>query len=254
MDIIPRLRQLGLSEYECKVLLSVVRLGAGDAKAVALDSGVPYSRVYDPLSTLISKGWVARDEGRPATFRATDLEAQVASYYATARQQSLEAVSALSDMARSARTTLTPSIGMKYGWDAFFATAERYLSSAASLAIVVGFGNESALGQLTDMLGHRYVHTTAYVKQGVSSRECAMRHIGSWNAEVRVLPFTPPLWLLLIDRAHLLVAIPTLPEEQCSHSEVKVLEMGNFTMGPMLEKIMAVAYGESYPYEAGVNP
>ena len=248
MNFVNRLRDVGLSEYESKVLVSVVRLGAGDAKSIARDSGVPYSRIYDPLSSLIRKGWVSKEDSRPSSYRANDLEAQVSSYYRSAQQQALEAVTALQEMEGANNQTLTPSVTIKYGWESFYAALEMSILGASHLSIVIGFGNETALERLTEILSKHYVRTTVYIKQGVASRHCAMRHIASWNAELRVLPFTPPIWLCLPDKTRLLMAVPTLPEEQCSKSEVKLLDIGNFTMGAMLEKVMAVAQGESYPY------
>lgn len=54
-----RLKELGLSEYEAKVYLSLVALGKSGASAISAQSGVPHAKVYGALESLIRKGLVA---------------------------------------------------------------------------------------------------------------------------------------------------------------------------------------------------
>ena len=49
---------LGLNSYEEKVYKAVIELGKASAAALSKQSGVPYGRVYDVLSSLETKGLI----------------------------------------------------------------------------------------------------------------------------------------------------------------------------------------------------
>jgi len=50
------LRDLGLSEYECRVYRSLLRAGTATAKELSRASGVPMGRIYDVLNALEAEG------------------------------------------------------------------------------------------------------------------------------------------------------------------------------------------------------
>jgi len=66
------LKDLGFTEYETSIYLSLVTEGSLNAKELSKKSKVPYSRIYQILQSLIDKGFVQRDEeDRPTLYRAT---------------------------------------------------------------------------------------------------------------------------------------------------------------------------------------
>ncbi|MHA2426817.1 MAG: TrmB family transcriptional regulator [Candidatus Hermodarchaeia archaeon] len=62
------LRNLGLSSYEARVYISLVRNGALTASEVSSQSRIPFSRVYDVLAALDRGGWITIEQGRPKRY------------------------------------------------------------------------------------------------------------------------------------------------------------------------------------------
>ncbi len=63
-EVEARLRVLlGLSGYEARVYLAVLRLGRAQPREIALEAGVPQQRVYDVLRSLERRGLVAGEGG-----------------------------------------------------------------------------------------------------------------------------------------------------------------------------------------------
>jgi HTH-type transcriptional regulator, sugar sensing transcriptional regulator len=66
------LKDLGFTEYETSIYLTLVTEGALNAKELSKKSKVPYSRIYQILQSLIDKGFVLRnEEDRPTLYTAT---------------------------------------------------------------------------------------------------------------------------------------------------------------------------------------
>lgn len=252
MDIERELQSLGFSEYETKVLLTAIRSGSSSAKELSKESGVPYSRIYEPLNTLSEKGWLVRLEGRPTRFQAAHVEEQFDALMRRERTR-LEALkNVLRLMERETEQVISPTITMGYGWDRFIETYASYVETASLVAGVLGFNAPEKMVELASHREKRFVRTQLFIKEEVSCDADALSALARFGSETefRSLPFTPPIWLLFIDKRHLLVAIPSpVPERRCDECEVKYLEMRNFEMGMMLDKIMSLAYGESRPLQ-----
>ncbi|MFH1229662.1 MAG: helix-turn-helix domain-containing protein [Candidatus Aenigmatarchaeota archaeon] len=62
------LRQLGLSEYETKACMVLVRFGNSDANKISSVGSIPLPRVYDTMENLSKKGLVSISRTRPQTF------------------------------------------------------------------------------------------------------------------------------------------------------------------------------------------
>jgi sugar-specific transcriptional regulator TrmB len=62
------LQELGLTDYEVKAYVSLLKYGAQTAAEVSRQSTVPYSKVYDVLGRLEVKGWVESDLSRPSRY------------------------------------------------------------------------------------------------------------------------------------------------------------------------------------------
>ncbi|HHN81701.1 MAG TPA: TrmB family transcriptional regulator [Methanomicrobia archaeon] len=250
MDIEREMQSLGFSEYETKVLLTSIRSGSSSAKELSKRSGVPYSRIYEPLNTLTEKGWLVRIEGHPTRFQASHVEEQFDALMRRERTRLETLKNVLRLMEHETEQVITPTITMGYGWDRFVEKYASYLETASQLAGAFGFNAPEKMSEIASHHEKRFLKTHLFIKEEVSRDTDALSALAGFGpgTEFRSLPFTPPIWLLFIDKRHLLVAIPSpVPERRCDECEVKYLEMRNFEMGMMLDKIMSLAYGESHP-------
>jgi sugar-specific transcriptional regulator TrmB len=71
---IEALQQLGLTEYEAKCLVALVRLSQGTAKDISRVADIPRSRVYDAVDRLHRSGLVETRNSTPKFFRSVDIE------------------------------------------------------------------------------------------------------------------------------------------------------------------------------------
>jgi len=62
------LKEIGLTEYEIAVYLSLLENGPSTASQASKDAGVPYSKIYDVLTSLEAKGWVEVENTRPKRY------------------------------------------------------------------------------------------------------------------------------------------------------------------------------------------
>jgi sugar-specific transcriptional regulator TrmB len=68
------LKQAGLTEYEARACLALVRFGKCSADKISSAEDIPLPRVYDTMSSLVKRGLVAVSKTRPQTFRITDFK------------------------------------------------------------------------------------------------------------------------------------------------------------------------------------
>jgi sugar-specific transcriptional regulator TrmB len=69
MKVLEALEKLGLTEYESKAYTKLVEHGHLSAKEASNLTGIPYSKIYTTLISLVDKGWVSVKEGRPKKYR-----------------------------------------------------------------------------------------------------------------------------------------------------------------------------------------
>ncbi|MEM1525295.1 MAG: helix-turn-helix domain-containing protein [Nitrososphaerales archaeon] len=62
------LRALGLTEYEIKAYLTLLKFGSQTASVISMDSGIPYSKIYDVLRNLERKGWIEVERAKPSKY------------------------------------------------------------------------------------------------------------------------------------------------------------------------------------------
>lgn len=62
------LREIGLTEYELRVYLSLIERGVMTASELSEHSNVPYSKIYEVLNSLERKGWIEVEHGRPSRY------------------------------------------------------------------------------------------------------------------------------------------------------------------------------------------
>ncbi len=69
-ELVERLRRLGLTGYQAKCYVSLVRLGPSDPRKVAADASIPYPSAYEALKALVREGWAEEVTKKPAAYRA----------------------------------------------------------------------------------------------------------------------------------------------------------------------------------------
>lgn len=69
MKILEALEKMGLTEYESKAYMKLVEHDYLSAKEVSELTGIPYSKIYTTLISLIDEGWVSVKEGRPKKYK-----------------------------------------------------------------------------------------------------------------------------------------------------------------------------------------
>ena len=68
------LRELGLSEYETKACMVLVRFGSSDANRISSIGNIPLPRVYDTMESLSKRGLISVSMSRPQTFSIINLK------------------------------------------------------------------------------------------------------------------------------------------------------------------------------------
>ncbi len=65
---IKAMSDFGLTGYEIKGYLTLLEFGPGTASEISENSTVPYSKIYDVLNNLETKGWIEVQQSRPNKF------------------------------------------------------------------------------------------------------------------------------------------------------------------------------------------
>jgi len=68
------LKQLGLTEYEAKAYLSLVRFGKCSAEKISSAGSIPLPRVYDTMNTLAERGLISISKTRPKMFEVVNVK------------------------------------------------------------------------------------------------------------------------------------------------------------------------------------
>jgi len=68
------LRELGLSEYETKACMALVKFGNSDANKISSIGNIPLPRVYDTMENLAKRGLISISKTRPQTFSIINLK------------------------------------------------------------------------------------------------------------------------------------------------------------------------------------
>jgi sugar-specific transcriptional regulator TrmB len=84
---IERLTRLGLTSYEARAYVALLRRDSMTAAETARLAGLPRQRVYDVLSSLVEKGLASTRPGRAAKYAATAPEQALARLLSVHRQQ-----------------------------------------------------------------------------------------------------------------------------------------------------------------------
>jgi HTH-type transcriptional regulator, sugar sensing transcriptional regulator len=108
-ELVAQLAKLGLTSYEAKAYLTLIRRDSFTAAQVARQSGLPRQRIYDVLGSLVQKGLAAARPGTVVKYAATPPELAIEQLLAAHREE-------LSRMERNARLMvedLTPAFVLR---------------------------------------------------------------------------------------------------------------------------------------------
>ncbi|MEP7361124.1 MAG: helix-turn-helix domain-containing protein [Chloroflexota bacterium] len=85
-DFVAQLTRLGLTSYEAKAYLTLIRRDSFTAAQVARQSGLPRQRIYDVLGSLVQKGLAVARPGNVVKYAATPPDVAVNQLVATHRE------------------------------------------------------------------------------------------------------------------------------------------------------------------------
>ncbi len=88
-SLVGQLVRLGLTSYEAKAYVALIRRDSSTAAQVARLAGVPRQRIYDVLATLVEKGLASTRPGQVVKYAATAPESAISSLL-TRHRQNLE--------------------------------------------------------------------------------------------------------------------------------------------------------------------
>ena len=104
-ELVGQLTRLGLTSYEAKAYLSLIKRDSYTAAQVARQAVLPRQRIYDVLGTLVQKGLAVARPGTVVKYAATPPEIAINMLVTAHRQQLLE----LEQGARAMVDTLKPA-------------------------------------------------------------------------------------------------------------------------------------------------
>jgi sugar-specific transcriptional regulator TrmB len=251
MDVEEQLMRVGLTEYESKVMVSIIKKGETSAKGISLDSGVPYSRIYDTINQLLKKDWIKKKEGRPSLFSAGDLDERINEYINENRLMAEKIKVNLESLSEKNRYELMPTINVERSWRNFYKKIEELSNTSKQLTCVFGFYNSKAFDKIIMIFRNKYYQKNLFVKGDILNINFIdeLKKVSSLF-NIRILPFTPKVLLFLFDGKNIVIALPLSETFNTDEEEIKFLEIRNFEIGKILEKMIEIALVESLPFES----
>jgi sugar-specific transcriptional regulator TrmB len=96
--MVEQLTRLGLTSYEAKAYLALMRRGSSTAAQVSRLAGVPRQRIYDVLASLVERGLASSKPGRVVKYSATAPELALERLVSDHRQRLAELERSVSSM------------------------------------------------------------------------------------------------------------------------------------------------------------
>lgn len=139
-QIIETLKHLGLTEYEARAYVGLVSAGSATAGMLSKTANIPYSRIYDVLSRLESRGWVEIQSGRPSRYRARS-PADVLHLLKTEKEKQLRELTSqvlreLEPLYNQTGEVKKPEIWIIRRWDNIHARALEIVSRAQTSILI----------------------------------------------------------------------------------------------------------------------
>ena len=104
------LKGLGLSTYEAAAYSSLLRLGNAEASVVAHKASIPFGRVYDVLNSLVERGLLTLQEGRPKQYKAVQPRVAMSLLLAQRKRELDDRYAELTRLASDLEKRLSPKV------------------------------------------------------------------------------------------------------------------------------------------------
>ena len=76
-EALSALKEIGLTDYEAKVYITLSKLRRAKASEIKEESGVPYSKIYETADRLEDKGLIVTVQEKPRTYEINDPEESI---------------------------------------------------------------------------------------------------------------------------------------------------------------------------------
>ena len=186
------LKELGLSEYESKVYIALVREGTLTGIKASKASGVPQGKIYYILHGLAEKGFVTIMNAKPKLFRAIDPEIALKQYIKSKKEHLEELEKNLpkkiKQLGNLRRQETDEKVSIFRGRKNAF-TANHYLMESASKSIDIMFTFE-IIHTLTKriLLDKKSKGIKIRVMATKKENKALIKEILSYGIEVRYYP------------------------------------------------------------------
>lgn len=104
------LKGFGLSTYEAAAYAVLLRMGIADASTVAHKASIPFGRVYDVLNSLVERGLLTLQDGRPKQYRAVQPRAAMSILLAQRKRELDDRYAELTRLASDLEKRLSPKV------------------------------------------------------------------------------------------------------------------------------------------------
>jgi len=208
----------GLSEYEAKVYMSLVTIGAAKARKVSTTCGVPRTKVYGTLKKLMERGLVIEIPGQPRKFAPTSPAAAFEDYIRSFQEKTRNfsrVVSFLEDAFRKTDVTARPEmeeIWIFRGRSEILRRAQEMLSGAEESVDVVTTEKGlimfyKAVNKLLDRLEAKGVRVQ--IGAPIGSYNGSLVQELNYMCDVKHMNVGFPVLFLCVDNREFLLAEPT---------------------------------------------
>lgn len=217
---------LGLSEYESKVYVSLVEDGVSEAGRLSLRCGVPRTKVYTTLKKLAEKGLILEIPGSPRRFTPLSPSEAFEQYLATIKEKtsngvislivSKEVVAALEEAYRKTRSNGEPrreNVWIIKGRDEVLQKIKEMLVDAKKMVNIVAAEEDfiwftKNFGKLIDRLVEKKIDISIWTD--INSYNCNLVKEFSYICRVNHIAGSPHCLFISKDDGSFFVAILNL--------------------------------------------
>ena len=205
------LRALGLTHYGARAYYALTAMGPSGAAALAEETGIPRSKIYEVLGRLVREGWATATDTRPLRYRPRDPREVLA-----ARRESITAKvdgasRELSGMFDRAVEREPPNAWMVRGEENIVARVSDLMRRAREEVLFLGAlylpGELDALDRLVPEARKRGVKVRALVRESIATDRGEIilaRRLASLTLEVKVM-YTPVIKFVIADQREIMI-------------------------------------------------
>ena len=216
-------QNVGLSNYEARIYISLAVEGPSEARKLSMASGVPRTKAYAALSKLVERGLVVETTGKPSEFAIASLAGSFDAFLQGLKDELSEKVTAVVefenailvlDEIQKKRASIRPieqqmgDVWFIRGRGEMLRRAGGMLSHAKSSVCLVTTDNGlimfyKAFDKLLDKLAVRHVKIQLNAPMGDISK--SLVHELKYECQVKQLNVCLPIFYLCVDKQRLLL-------------------------------------------------